>query len=214
MSTITNLLTKETFNGNGSVFTPYPLALQRNRDEDLKVLVGGVPTSAFTISPDGLRTAVAVQPGTSVVVYRDTPKNQLVQFPLNATPAPADVAAGLNKLTLMVQEVANAANLPLSVATLVATRPPTVAWDLSLAKMATLLLDDDYTLANPTNVTPGVYQLRVTNDGNNELLFGSNFRFEGGVTPVISSGSGTDILTFLNFGGNELYLVHSINFSS
>lgn len=109
---ITSTIILETFDGNGSTVTPYPIAIQRERDEDLFVMVDGEPIEDFTIAEDGMRTGDAVAPGTEVVIYRSTPQTQTNPFPANTTPAPEDVRAALNKLTLIVQELNKGAGQP------------------------------------------------------------------------------------------------------
>lgn len=99
--------TTESFDGNGSTTTPYPLTLQRDRDEDIKLSVGGVVSTDFTIAPDGIRTGTAIPSGTAVIAYRVTPLSQEQTFPSNTTPAAEDVRAALDKATLMIQELAN-----------------------------------------------------------------------------------------------------------
>jgi hypothetical protein len=95
----------ETFDGNGSTSTPYPISLERINDADLKLTVGGVEESGFTIAPDGLRTNVAVPPGTELVLYRITPRRQTLPYPINTTPAPEDVRVSVDQLTMLVQEL-------------------------------------------------------------------------------------------------------------
>ena len=85
----------------------------------------------------------------------------------------------------------------------------TITPDFAAAKMFTVTLGGNRTLANPVNVSPGGYLIRVKQDGpgGRALAFGNRFRFSGGVAPVLSDAAGAeDILSIVNFGGNELYV--------
>jgi hypothetical protein len=85
----------------------------------------------------------------------------------------------------------------------------TITPNFAAAKVFTLTLGGNRTLANPVNVSPGGYLLRVRQDGTGgrTLAFGDRFRFSGGVAPVLSEAAGAeDILSIVNFGGNELYV--------
>jgi len=106
---ITSTISIERFDGNGSTVVPYPIAIERDRDDDLFVLIDGVATVGFTVDVDGVRTLSEVPVGTEVIVYRNTPRTQETQFPPNSTPSPEDVRAALDKLTLMVQEISGVA---------------------------------------------------------------------------------------------------------
>lgn len=91
----------------------------------------------------------------------------------------------------------------------------TVTWNLANGNLANLVLLDDWTLANPDNIGPGTFTLRVIQGGGggNTLQFGNNYRFPGGVVPTLSAAdSAVDILTFVNFGGDDLYLIEQLDF--
>ena len=102
---VTSTETVATYAGNGSTTIPYPITILRDRDEDLFLSIGGEPSTDFSISPDGFRTGVAHASTVSLVLFRQTPRTQEQPFPSNTTPAAEDVRAGLDKLTLEVQEV-------------------------------------------------------------------------------------------------------------
>jgi len=112
MSVVTSNTTKESFDGNGSTSTPYPLAIQRNSNADIYAMVDGEAFSNFTISEDGLRTGVAIPPGSVLTVYRATPQTQTNPFPSNTTPAPEDVRNSLNKITMIIQELSRVVGTP------------------------------------------------------------------------------------------------------
>lgn len=97
--------TVATYAGNESTTTPYPITIPRDRDEDLKLKVNGVDNTNFTISPDGFRTGLAYASTVALVLYRETPRTQIQPFPPNTTPAAEDIREGLDKLTMVVQEV-------------------------------------------------------------------------------------------------------------
>lgn len=91
------------------------------------------------------------------------------------------------------------------------TDAASIAWDASAGNLATLAMAGNRTLANPTNIAPGTYILLVASGGNT-LDYGTNFRFPGGTVPTLSATA--DILTFVNFGGSELYLVAQSEFQA
>ena len=107
---VTDTIIEESFDGNGSTTTPYPISIPRSLDEDLKLLVDGVISTDFTVSPDGFRTGVAYAGTVVLTLYRATPLTQNQSFPSNTTPAAEDVRAGLDKVTLIAQEIKNATN--------------------------------------------------------------------------------------------------------
>ncbi len=90
----------------------------------------------------------------------------------------------------------------------------TITPDFAAAKTFTVTLGGNRTLGNPANVGPGGYLLRVKQDGTGgrTLAFGDRFRFSGGIAPVLTAAAGAeDILSIVNFGGNELYLAVNSN---
>lgn len=92
-----------------------------------------------------------------------------------------------------------------------------IAWDAAAGNLASVTLGGDRQLNNPTNIAPGSYVVRVTQDatGTRLLSFGSDFRFPGGSPPELSAGANAvDILTFLNVGGADLYLVAQADFQA
>ena len=102
----------EIYDGNNSSVTEYPITFQWADNDDLHLLVGGIETGAFTVTPTGFTTAAPVLAGTELILYRTTPRTQILPFPNNATPSPADVKSAVNKLTLMVQEIAAGRDTP------------------------------------------------------------------------------------------------------
>lgn len=96
------------------------------------------------------------------------------------------------------------------------TDAASIAWDLSLGNLATVTIEGNRTLANPTNVAAGTYLLRVTQDGvgSRTLAYGANFKFPNGSAPVLSTAANAvDVLTFVSFGGDPLYLVSTHAFA-
>jgi hypothetical protein len=101
---VTSTIIKESFLGNGDASTPYTFTFTYDDGNDIKVLIDGVATTAFTHSGNDIRTDVAVPNTSTVTIYRETPKIQTQPFPSNTTPAAEDVRAGFDKLTLIAQE--------------------------------------------------------------------------------------------------------------
>lgn len=81
-----------------------------------------------------------------------------------------------------------------------------ISWDLSANQVSQVTLGGNRTLANPTNqAAGGTYILTVIQDssGSRTLAYGANYKWPGGVAPVLSAGSGAvDILTFVSNGTN------------
>jgi uncharacterized protein (DUF2141 family) len=97
------------------------------------------------------------------------------------------------------------------------TDAATVTWDASLGNLLTVTLAGDRTLANPTNLAPGTYILRVVQGtgGNHTLAFGSNYRFPAGAAPVLTiEEGGVDILTLINFSGTDVLVLASNDFQA
>jgi len=90
----------------------------------------------------------------------------------------------------------------------------TINWDMSLGGIATITLGDNRTLSNPTNIVAGAkYVLQIMQDatGSRTLTYGSNYRFPGGVTPVLSStANAIDIIEFTSFDGTLLILANFV----
>jgi hypothetical protein len=86
-----------------------------------------------------------------------------------------------------------------------------VAVDGSLSNFFTLAAGGNaWTISNPTNLMNGItYTIKITNGAN--LLWGSNYNFEGGVAPSLSSG--TDLVSFASFGDGQLYCSYLLNLS-
>ena len=90
-----------------------------------------------------------------------------------------------------------------------------ISWDLSMGGLAAVTLGGNRTLANPSNLAAGVYMLKVIQDGTGTrtLAYGTNYKFAGGVVPVLSSGAGQyDILSFF-CDGTYMNCIPNYNFS-
>jgi hypothetical protein len=88
------------------------------------------------------------------------------------------------------------------------TASPTVSWDVSVNQTAKITLNQNITLANPSNQQAGgCYVLQITQDGVGSRLitFGSAYKFAGGVKPVLTTAAGgVDLLVFFSDGTNML----------
>ena len=103
---VTSETTVLSYAADGATVGPYPLTgLERSADIDIKLYVNSEPWTDFTISIDGLRTGTVLPSGTALMIYRETPKTQAQPFPPNTTPAAEDISAGLDKLTLISQDI-------------------------------------------------------------------------------------------------------------
>lgn len=92
--------------------------------------------------------------------------------------------------------------------TQVLTDGANIAWNLALGAMATVTLEGNRTLSNPTNLVNGAsYILIVKQDGTGgrTLSFGNTYKFADGIDPTLSTGiNAVDIITFLS-DGTHLY---------
>lgn len=91
-----------------------------------------------------------------------------------------------------------------------------VSWDLSLGTMATVTLEDNYSLSNPTNMVNGAaYILVIKQDstGSRLLTFGNAYKFPYGIEPTLSTGGDDiDIISFI-CDGTYLYGAFQGDFS-
>jgi hypothetical protein len=89
-----------------------------------------------------------------------------------------------------------------------------IAWNMANGGFATVTLEGDRTLDNPSNLTAGAtYTLEVTQDatGGRTLSFGTYYSFPGNTEPTLSSGAGdVDMLFFVATSTTELVLINAI----
>ena len=82
----------------------------------------------------------------------------------------------------------------------------TISWNLNTSQVATVTLDQNSTLSNPTNQQAGgTYVLIVKQPAgaNYTLSFDTEYLFSGGSAPTITASNGAvDILTFITDGTN------------
>jgi hypothetical protein len=90
-----------------------------------------------------------------------------------------------------------------------------IAWDLAANQVARLVLSTNGTMADATNKVDGAtYILLVTQGtGSNTLDWNATYKFPGGTTPTLTTGSAkSDIFTFVS-DGTSLFGVASQNYS-
>ena len=79
-----------------------------------------------------------------------------------------------------------------------------VSWDLDTGQVATLTLDADLVLDNPTNMQDGTkYDLRIIQDGSgsHSLTYGNAYKYPGTVDPVLTAAAaGRSQLKFISDG--------------
>lgn len=83
-----------------------------------------------------------------------------------------------------------------------------ISWNLDIAQNAVITLEGNRTLDNPTNMKPGaVYSLLIKQDatGSRTLAYGSNFKWIGGVIPVLSTTADAVDLLVCYSDGTNLY---------
>lgn len=87
--------------------------------------------------------------------------------------------------------------------------------NFAAAKIFTVTLGGNRTLANPINAAAGMYIVRVTQDGTGgrTLAFGNAYRFPGGIVPGLSSAAGArDVLTIFTTGDGTFDVLLSADF--
>jgi hypothetical protein len=90
-----------------------------------------------------------------------------------------------------------------------------ISWDAEDGNIATVTLTQNSSLPDIENAGPGSYVLRVIQDaiGDHELEFGSKFKSVDGEPITISTDADSiSILTILNNGDDDLYVVGQSNF--
>ena len=90
-----------------------------------------------------------------------------------------------------------------------------IAWDLASNQVARLVLSTNGTMADATNKVDGAtYILLVTQGtGSNTLDWNATYKFPGGTTPTLTTGSAkSDIFTFVS-DGTSLFGATSKNYS-
>jgi len=90
-----------------------------------------------------------------------------------------------------------------------------IAWDLASNQVARLVLSTNGTMADASNKVDGsVYILLVTQGtGSNTLAWNATYKWPGGITPTLTTGSAkSDIFTFIS-NGTSLFGVASQNYS-
>ena len=95
------------------------------------------------------------------------------------------------------------------------TDAASIAWNLDDEPIAKVTITASRLLANPTNLQPGTYVLKVIQGGAGgfALTYGSVFKWSNGVVPTLTTAAAAeDILTFVCDGVN-MYGVESLNFS-
>jgi hypothetical protein len=95
------------------------------------------------------------------------------------------------------------------------TSGSSIAWDLSANQVARLVLSTNGTMADASNKVDGsVYILLVTQGtGSNTLAWDATYKWAGGITPTLTTGSAkSDIFTFIS-NGTSLFGVASQNYS-
>lgn len=94
-----------------------------------------------------------------------------------------------------------------SVPTVALTDGANIAVDANLSDWFSVTLAGNRTLSNPTNAADGrKFSVRIRQDatGSRTLAYGANYRFPGGVTPVLTiTAAKTDILTFRYHSGDS-----------
>ena len=105
---IQNTARTATFTSTGST-GPYTFTFAYNDDEDLKLTIDGVLSTAFAITPGAgeggtFYTNSITASGAELIFYRETPRTQGQTFSPNTTPRASAVASAVDKLTMVIQE--------------------------------------------------------------------------------------------------------------
>ena len=87
----------------------------------------------------------------------------------------------------------------------VLTDATNIAWDTSNGQIATVLLEGNRAVSNPTNLKVGTYLLYVYQDstGSRTLTWGNRFKWTAGVAPALTTNANAlDVFTFASDGTN------------
>lgn len=93
----------QSFSANGAD-TVYTLTIERDSDTHIKAKIDEVAYTDFTISGADFTTGTVLASGVALVVYRETPLDQIQTWASNTTPAAEDIEAAVDKLTFITQE--------------------------------------------------------------------------------------------------------------
>jgi len=96
------------------------------------------------------------------------------------------------------------------------TSGASIAWALPSNQVSRLVLSTNGTMADPTGKVDGAtYMLIATQGtGSNTLSWNATYKFPGGTTPTLSTGSGvSDIFTFVS-NGTSMFGVASQNYAA
>ena len=88
------------------------------------------------------------------------------------------------------------------------TAGASIAWDLESNQVATVTLNQNSTLANPSNKQAGATYVVIVKQpagANYTLSFASDYKFSGGAAPTLTATNGAvDIFTFIS-DGTDMY---------
>lgn len=103
--------------------------------------------------------------------------------------------------------VATTCDLPVTVQAL--TNNSIISPNFELGTMATLTINQNTILQNPTNLVPGMsMQIKITQDvvGNRLLTYDTNYKWADGTAEALSvSANAVDILTLISYDGTIVY---------
>lgn len=86
------------------------------------------------------------------------------------------------------------------------TAGASISWDLNSNQVAVVTLDQNSTLANPTNQQAGATYILIVKQpagANYTLAYGTSYLFQGSVDPILTAVNGAvDIISFISDGTN------------
>jgi hypothetical protein len=153
-------------------------------------ITGAAPSSRSIASGDGLTgggdlsgdRTLAVGAGTGIVVAADA--------------VSVDKASDANVRASVADKVLTADRIESASAVVALTAGSTVALDWDTGINFSLTTNQNCTLSNPTNGQPGTWRsVLVTNGASHTMAYGNQYKFPGGVAPVIAASSGLTRLT-------------------
>lgn len=175
---VNTLNTSDTYVGNNSTTTPYPISFEREVNNHVFMTVDGAVYSDFSVTVGGVVTNTAIPNASTVVIYRSTPVNQLQALVANTTPRASVVENMVDKTVFILQELWARIG---EVNTSILDEVEVLRSDLiALADEVTLL---NNALANtvngdPTNLLPR-YNSHALADADNTLADGSKYQLIG-----------------------------------
>lgn len=163
-----------------------------------------INTDNFATVAQGLLAESALQPGEAASPAQGALANSALQPGAIGTSVQAfDANTAKTNLTQNYSKAQSGSIVAL-------TDGASISLDLALSNNFSVTLAGSRTLANPTNVTPGQSGIIIVNQdatGSRTLSYGSNYKFGGGIAPVLSTtANAQDALTYFVISSTRIWV--------